>query len=99
MRVTKKSRRLKALIGATTAAVAALPVFVGAGVATAATPQNDAGKVMNAARANGGTKLVSATAGTAPNKMRLVVRSESMGRDIPLEVIRPADTSKPAPTL
>ena len=38
MRVTQKSRRLKALIGATTAAGAALPVFVGAGVAAASTP-------------------------------------------------------------
>ncbi len=38
MRVTQKSRRLTALIGATTAAVAALPVFVGAGVASASTP-------------------------------------------------------------
>ncbi|QBJ97377.1 esterase family protein [Rhodococcus sp. ABRD24] len=99
MRVTSKSRRLKALIGATAAAVAAVPVFFGAGVAAAGTPaQNDAAKVTASAKANGGTKLVSAKAG-AGNKMSLVVRSESMGRDIPLEVIRPADTSKPAPTL
>lgn len=100
MRVTKKSRRLKALIGATTASVAAMPVFFGAGVAAAAAPANtDAAKVEAAAKPNGGTKLVSAMPGSASNKMRLVVRSESMGRDIPLEVIRPADTSKPAPTL
>lgn len=99
MRVTQKSRRLKALIGATTAAVAALPVFVGAGVATAATPgATDAANVQSAARPNGGTKLVSATS-TGPNKLRVVVRSESMNRDIPLDVIRPADTSKAAPTL
>ncbi len=97
MRVTQKSRRLKALIGATTAAVAALPVFVGAGVASASTPgATDAANVQASARANGGTKLVSATS-TGSNKLRLVVRSESMNRDIPLDVIRPADTSKAAP--
>ncbi|RVW03079.1 alpha/beta hydrolase [Rhodococcus xishaensis] len=100
MRVTKKSRQLKALIGATTATVAALPAFFGAGVASAETPaQNDADRIEASAQANGGTELVSATPGNASNKMRLVVRSESMGRDIPFEVIRPADTSKPAPTL
>ncbi|GAB2665863.1 alpha/beta hydrolase family protein [Prescottella soli] len=99
MRVTSKSRRLKALIGATTAAVAALPVFVGVGVASAETPgQSDAAKIQAAAKANGGTRLVSAKAGTG-NKMSLRVYSASMGREIPLEVIRPADTSKPAPTL
>ncbi|MDH6676476.1 diacylglycerol O-acyltransferase/trehalose O-mycolyltransferase [Rhodococcus sp. LBL1] len=99
MRVTKKSRRLKALIGATTATVAALPVFVGVGVASAETPgQSDATKIEAAAKNNGGTHLVSAKAGSG-NKMSLRVYSASMGREIPLEVIRPADTSKPAPTL
>ncbi|WP_305094062.1 alpha/beta hydrolase family protein [Prescottella sp. R16] len=96
MRVTKKSRRLTALIGATTATVAALPVFMGAGVASA--DAADATQVNATKASNGGTTLVSATS-TGTNKLRLVVHSESMNRNIPLDVVRPADTSKPAPTL
>ncbi|RVW06406.1 alpha/beta hydrolase [Rhodococcus spongiicola] len=100
MRVTKKPGRLKALIGATTATVAALPAIFGAGMASAETPaQSDAEHIEASAQENDGTYLVSATPGSTTNKMRLVVRSASMGRDIPLEVIRPADTSQPAPTL
>jgi len=100
MRVTQKSRRLRALIGATTATVAALPVFFGAGVASANAPVGtDAAKVEASAKPNGGTRLVSAAPGSASNKMRLTVHSESMNRDIPLEVIRPKNTSIPAPTL
>ncbi|MBM4510175.1 esterase family protein [Rhodococcus hoagii] len=99
MRVTQKSRRLKALIGATTAAVAALPVFVGAGVASASTPgATDAANVQgfgprerwHQARVGHVDRLQQAPPGGP-------LRVDE--RDIPLDVIRPADTSKAAPTL
>ncbi|WP_137723418.1 alpha/beta hydrolase [Prescottella subtropica] len=95
MRVTKKSRRLKALIGAT-ATVAVLPAVLGTGVASAAPA--DADQVAATKASNGDTKLVNAVS-TGPNKLRLTVHSASMNRNIPIDVVRPADTSKKAPTL
>ncbi|AOW93266.1 esterase [Rhodococcus sp. WMMA185] len=73
------------------AVVATLPGFGVPALASAAPADN-------AAVANGGTYLVSEK-NVKGRTSTMTVHSASMDRDIPLQVIRPADTSEPRPTL
>ncbi|MCX5044010.1 esterase family protein [Aldersonia sp. NBC_00410] len=79
-----------------TSALLMVPIAGFAGVA-AAQPSGGAPAVPDVTSADG--SKITLIEDRAPQRLRVTVHSTAMDRDIQLVVLRPADTSKPAPTL
>nr|WP_169917991.1 alpha/beta hydrolase family protein [Rhodococcus zopfii] len=78
-------------------AAAALPVAAGATTA-GADPVLDTGNVLSSVESPNGSKITK-TEVYDEHSIIIWVYSASMGREIPVDVWRPADTSEPRPTL
>ncbi|MCX5044948.1 esterase family protein [Aldersonia sp. NBC_00410] len=95
-RARRAVRRLGVRALVLTSALLMVPIAGVAGVA-AAQPTGGAPAVPSVTSADG-SKIVSIK-DRGKQGLRVTVHSTAMDRDIPLAVLRPADTSKPAPTL
>ena len=86
---------MRAVIRSAVAAAAVLLVVPGV---AAADPQSPEPSVSALRTAEGATRIVG-THAPAPRQETIVVYSAAMDRNIPLTVLRPRDTAKPAPVL
>ncbi|AXY53278.1 putative esterase [Rhodococcus ruber] len=95
--VESRSRARRMGAAAISAAVLALPLFTGASFASA-DPVADTLQPITAVTSENGS-YITRIENYAPQQILIWVYSASMDEEILLDVWRPADTSKPAPTL